>query len=275
VSYALTFLILYLCLLVFVYFYQSKLIYFPEKRISSTPKDIGLPYEEIELHADDGVKLAGWFIPNTGSERFLIALNGNAGNISNRIELIERFHRLGLNVLIFDYRGYGKSSGEPTELGTYKDAEAAWRYLNETKKINPRNIIVMGQSLGGAVASYIASKYNPQGLILDSAFTSLADMGKTHYPFLPVKLLLRFEYPTLTYIKNIKCPVLVIHSKDDEIVPFSQGKKLFEAANEPKMFVEIRGSHNDAFFASQDKYIGGLKEFLKLGAFNEIGKIGR
>jgi uncharacterized protein len=262
-QYILTFLILYLCLLVFVYFYQSKLIYFPDKKISSTPSDIGLPFEEIEIHTEDGVKLAGWFIPNGESKTFLIAFNGNAGNISNRIDLIERYHRIGFNVLILDYRGYGKSDGEPTEQGTYKDAEAAWSYLTEAKKVSPGDIIVMGQSLGGAVASYIASKYNPGGLILDSAFTSLANMGRTHYPFLPVKLLLRFEYPTIKNIKNVKCPVLIIHSKNDEIVPFSQGKKLFEAANEPKMFLEIYGSHNDAFFVSQEKYVKGLKEFFR------------
>ena len=171
-------------------------------------------------------------------------------------------HRLGLSVFIFDYRGYGQSKGRPTERGTYVDAEAAWRYLVEELRINPNQIIIFGRSLGAAVASWLAQNQAPGALIVESAFTSLPDIAATIYPYLPVRLLLRFKYNTVEYITQVDRPVLVVHSRDDEMMPFSHGQRLFEEAREPKRFLEITGTHNEGFIMSGERYEEGLKMFI-------------
>jgi len=188
--------------------------------------------------------------------------HGNAGNISHRLESIEIFHRLGLNIFIFDYRGYGQSEGKPTEQGTYEDASVAWRYLTQQRQVNPNEIIVFGRSLGGAVASWLAQSHSPGALILESTFTSLADIAASLYPYLPVRLLLRFKYNTAEYLGKVNCPVLIVHSRDDEIMPFSHGCRLFEMASEPKKFLEISGTHNEGFIISGKDYEKGLNAFI-------------
>jgi fermentation-respiration switch protein FrsA (DUF1100 family) len=252
----------YLVLLGYFIIFQSDFIYFPERKISLTPKDIKLTYQDIELQASDGTRLSAWFIPADHARGVILFCHGNAGNLSHRIESILLFHRLNLSTFIFDYRGYGKSQGKPSESGSYLDGEAAWNYLIDTLKVNPKEIILFGESLGGAVAAYLSQKYQPQALILNSTFTSLKDVGAKLYPYIPVRLIARFNYPTIAYLKKVHCPVLIVHSHNDEFVPLSSARKLFEAAHEPKEFLELKGSHNECTFLSAKAYEAGLKEFI-------------
>lgn len=255
-------LVFYLAFLITIYFMQDRMLYYPEREISQTPKDIGLEYEEVSLRTKDNVNISGWYITAKHEKGVLLFCHGNAGNISHRLESISIFHNLGLSVLIFDYRGYGKSEGKPSEKGTYRDAESAWNYLVEVKQKSPDRIIVFGRSLGAAIAADIALKKIPAGLILESSFMSVPEMGKKHYPWIPVKYVSKFHYSTIDKILSITCPKLIVHSPDDEIVPFEQGKSLFEKAVQPKEFLKIRGGHNEGFLISGDLYREGLKSFV-------------
>ena len=252
----------YLAFLITIYFMQDRMLYYPEREVVQTPLDIGLEYEEVTLQTIDNVTISGWYIPAKNEKGVLLFCHGNAGNISHRLESISIFHNLGLSVMIFDYRGYGKSEGNPSEKGTYLDAEAAWNYLVEVNQKSSDRIILFGRSLGAAIASDIALKKVPAGLILESSFLSVPDMGKKHYPWIPVKYLSKFHYSTGDKIQSITCPKLIIHSPDDEIVPFEHGKSLFEKAGKPKEFMQIKGGHNEGFLVSGDFYIEGLKRFV-------------
>jgi len=252
---------LYLTVAMFLYFFQSSLIYFPDPSLIATPHQIGLGYEDVVFKTEDGVELFGWFIPGRSS-KVLLFCHGNAGNISHRLESIQIFNRLGLSIFIFDYRGYGESKGKATELGTYNDVQAAWSYLVEEKGCSPTNIIIFGRSLGGAVAAHLAKNNEPAALILESSFTSVPDLGASLYPLFPVRLLARFKYATADYLRRVRCPVLVVHSRGDDIVPFDLGFQVFESANEPKELLEIRGDHNSGFVVSGEHYVAGLKSFI-------------
>ena len=173
------------------------------------------------------------------------------------------FYRLGYNTLIIDYRGYGESSGTPSEQGTYRDAQAAWQYLTEERNIPATRIVLLGESLGGAVATWLAAREKPALLLLASAFTSIADMGAAIYPFLPTHLLSRFEYNTQEYLRSVTCPVFVAHSPQDEIVPFAQGQALYAAAPEPKQFLELQGGHNNGFIYMREEWVSALGEFMR------------
>lgn len=249
--------------MVLMYFKQESMLYFPDKEIHETPKNIGLQYEEIAFKTEDGVSISGWYIPAEKGRGVILFCHGNAGNISHRLESIKIFHSLDLSVLIFDYRGYGKSEGRPTEKGTYRDAEAAWDYLVNVKKKSPGKIILFGRSLGGAVAAELALRRNPAGLIIESSFKSVPDLGQKFYPWLPVRLLSRFEYSTIDKVALIKCPKLIVHSPGDEIVPFDQGKAIYGKASPPKDFLEITGGHNEGFLMSGSAYTEGLERFLE------------
>jgi len=253
---------IYVVFAAFLFIFQSHYVYYPERVLSADPGSIRLQFESVSFKTADGVKLFGWFIPSQSARGVLLFFHGNAGNISHRLESIQIFHQLGLDVFIFDYRGYGHSEGKPTEQGTYKDAEAAWRYLIEERQVSPNEVIVFGRSLGGAVASWLIQSHTPGALILESTFTSLPDIAATLYPYLPVRPLLRFEYNTAAYLSKIDCPVLIVHSRDDEIMPFSHGRRLFEMAKEPKKFLEITGTHNDGFITSGKRYEDGLNAFI-------------
>jgi len=242
---------------------QSRLVYHPQRDIIATPDQIGLSYEVVAFEAADGVRLSGWFVPAEGAPRGVILFcHGNAGNISHRLESIRLFHHLGLSTFIFDYRGYGQSKGKPTERGTYLDAEAAWRYLVQERQVSPVEIIVFGRSLGGAIGAWLAQDHTLRALIVESTFTSVGDMGAQLYPYLRVRLLSRFDYNAVGYLSKVDCPVLVVHSRDDEMIPFSHGRRLFDAAGEPKAFLEIRGTHNEGFVTSAERYQDGLDSFV-------------
>lgn len=253
----------YAALSLYVYYMQASLIFYPNmpgRDLVATPENIGLSYQDVEIVTEDDVKLHGWFIPSHDAKATLLFFHGNAGNISHRLESIDIFNRLGLNVFIIDYRGYGQSEGKITEKGTYRDAEAAWNYLKQTRGDLP--IIIFGRSLGAAVAAWLASKHTPAALIVESGFTSVPSMAQRIYPFLPVRWLAHFKYDTKKYVKNISCPVMVAHSKEDEIIPYVEGREIFDAAPEPKQFLEMHGGHNDGFITSGTAYLDGLRSFI-------------
>lgn len=242
--------------------FQSRLVYFPQPQLAATPDQSGLEYEAVSFQTSDGVRLSAWFVPASQARAVVLFCHGNAGNISHRLPYLDIFHRLGLQTLLFDYRGYGQSAGRPSEQGTYLDAEAAWRYLAEQRGVQANQVVIYGQSLGGAVAAWLASRHPSAALILEASFTSLADVGAHHYPFLPVRLLSRFDYNTIGNLRQVSSPVLVIHSRQDELIPFNHGQRLFETAREPKMFLEITGDHNSGFLTSGPVYEEGLRQFL-------------
>lgn len=242
---------------------ERRTLYFPMKDIEMSPAVIGLKYEDVYIDAGNGVKLNGWFFPADGSNFTLLFCHGNAGNISHRIEKIGILNKLGLNIFIFDYRGYGKSNGKPSEHGLYKDVEAAYSYLVSERKIFPERIIVYGESLGGAVAIDLANKKTIRALITESTFSSSKDVAKMVYPFLPT-FFISSKFDSVSKIKHITIPKLIIHSQNDEIIPFSQSKKLFGAAPEPKKHLLLLGGHNTCFMDSKELYVTGLREFLKM-----------
>jgi len=254
--------LVYILITVFLFLFQSRLVFFPQKEIIMTPEIAALPYEDIYFLTEDGIKLNGWFIPSDSVRGVILFCHGNAGNISHRLETIRLFNDLNLSVFIFDYRGYGRSEGRPGENGTYMDADAAWIYLTENRNIDPQNIVVFGRSLGGVVAVNLASERPVGGLIVESSFTSINDLGSETYPFLPVRLLSRFEYNALEKIKKVRCPKLIIHSRDDEMISFKHGQRIFEAAREPKEFFEISGTHNEGFLSVSGEYKSKINSFL-------------
>ncbi|MDY6935096.1 MAG: alpha/beta hydrolase [Spirochaetota bacterium] len=241
---------------------QSSFVYFPDRDISETPQDKGLNYESVCITTKDREKISGWWIPSKFNRGVLLFFHGNAGNISHRLDSIILFNKLGLSTFIIDYRGFGSSSGKPSEKGTYLDASAAWDYLVHTRKVPQEDIIIFGRSLGGSIASWLAQDHRPRILILESAFTTIHEAAINHYPSLLVRLILKYKYSTIQYIRNVRCPLLIIHSIDDEIIPFDHGKKLYEVGKDPKEFITIRGSHNEGFIISGKKYEFELNTFI-------------
>jgi fermentation-respiration switch protein FrsA (DUF1100 family) len=257
--------VIYGSLLTFVYFTQSRLVFYPNlmgRALAATPANIGLAFEEVRATTADGIGLHGWFVPADGARNTVLFCHGNAGNISHRLDSIRVFHDLGLNVLIFDYRGYGLSDGKPSEAGTYLDAEAMWSHLTGERGIPPDEVILFGRSLGGAVAAELAAKTTPAAVIIESAFTSAPDLASRHFWYLPVRWLSRIQYPAGDHLSQVQVPTLVIHSPDDEIIPFEHGRALYDRVAGPKEFLEIRGGHNDGFFVSGPTYADGLRRFI-------------
>ncbi len=254
----------YSLLVVVVYFMQGRMLYLagvPGRTLTMTPTDVGMDFQDVSISTTDGVMLHGWFIAGRSS-RVLLFFHGNAGNISHRLDSIAQFQELGLSVLIIDYRGYGQSTGRTTERGIYRDADAAWHYLIDDRGIVANDIVVFGRSLGASVASYLASEYQPLALIVESSFTSIPDIAQDLYPWLPVRWLSRLSHATRDYVRGVRCPILIIHSRDDEIIPFHHGEAIFASANEPRTLLTIRGTHNDAFLLDERAYIAGLRTFL-------------
>ncbi|MGD2082749.1 MAG: alpha/beta hydrolase [Chromatiales bacterium] len=268
---------LYLALIGMLYFRQASMLYLPElpgRFPVADPLAIGLPFEGVTLRTSDGERLDGWLVPAEPRRATLLFMHGNAGNISHRLQSLKIFNELGLEVLIFDYRGYGRSTGEPTEEGTYRDAKAARDYLVRERGRSPHEVVLFGRSLGAAVAVHQAAGEPCGALIVESGFTSVPDLAAHHYPFLPVRLLSRFDYRSLARIGEVACPVLVIHARDDEIVPFTHAERLYAAAREPKAFLALEGGHNGAFLAQRERYARELGGFLER-ALGEPGDGGR
>lgn len=250
---------------IILYFFQSRFVFFPTRRIEATPDDVALPFEPVEIRTDDGVKITGWFVPAENAGGTILFFHGNGGNISHRLDSLLIFHELGLSTLIIDYRGYGRSEGKPSEEGLYLDAQAAWKYLLEQRSTEPDKIILFGRSLGGAVAVHLAGKHKPKALIVESTCTSIPEIGSDIYPFLPCALLRwlsRYQFNAAEGVSQAACPVLVVHSRDDDMIPFSHGQAIFDAAGGPKEFLEITGSHNEGFIVSGRTYKDGLDTFI-------------
>lgn len=252
----------YIIILFFAFLLQSKMVYVPTRELYRTPKNIDLDYDEIRLITADGVNLSAWYIPASNSRGAVLFCHGNAGNISHRLDSIRIFHELDLDVLIFDYRGYGQSDGNPSEKGTYLDVQSSWDYLVKSKKIPPHKIILFGRSLGGAVATEMAIRNNAGVLIVESGFISVPALATRYFPFFPVRYISRFNYSTIDKVDKIGIPKLFIHSRDDDIIPYHHGKALYEKAAHPKDFLEIQGDHNEGFLLSGNHYIEGLDNFI-------------
>jgi alpha-beta hydrolase superfamily lysophospholipase len=260
------FLLGYSLLLFLVYVFQARLIYFPNIALTDpneNPGRLGLEFENVYFKSADGVTLHGWFVPAARSRAAVLFFHGNAGNITHRLDSISVFNQMGLSVFIFDYRGYGYSNGRPDEPGTYADADGAWNYLTHERGLRPEHTVIFGRSLGAAIASHLAARVNPAALIIESAFTSAADVAAGVYWFLPVRWLIRYRYDTQAELVNVRCPLLVIHSDDDEIIPVAHGNRLVSSANEPKTLLKIWGGHNDGFVVSEPVYSQGIDGFLQ------------
>ena len=259
--------LIYVGILVLLRVYESRLIYFPgpERTLVAPPRSLGLPIQRVEIPTDDGVKLVAWAIAaQPSSPLWLLICHGNAGNLSqfDRPVHYAGLRDLGLNLLAFDYRGYGESSGEPSETGLYRDADAAYRYLTLERGVPAEHIIIFGHSLGSAVAVDLASRVPSAGLILEGAFTSATDRGQELYPYIPVRWIAASRFNSADKISRVAAPKLFLHATDDEVIPVAHGRRLYEAAPPPKTFVELKGTHGDAFDVDSVSYYGAIASFL-------------
>lgn len=243
---------------------ERSFIYFPDRDLVGDPGDFGLPFDDVSFAASDDVQLHGWFVPGQEDVTWLW-FHGNAGNISDRLENLELLHdELGVSVFLFDYRGYGRSEGSPSEEGTYRDGEAALAYLRSRADVDPDRIVYFGRSLGAGVAVELALGEPPFALILESPVPSIPELARRHYPFLPVWPLIGTKYDSKGKIDKVAAPLLVLHGDEDDVVPFAAGRELFEAANEPKEFYTIRGAgHNDTYLVGGEEYFGVLQRFVE------------
>ena len=244
--------------------FETAQVYHPDRQMDSDGTKLGRPFEDLWLTARDGPRLNAWFYPafknSPRSHVVVLFCHGNAGNISHRLESCAALLETGVNVLLFDYRGYGRSAGTPSEEGTYLDAQASYAWLIE-RGFQGRNIIAFGESLGGGVASELAVREQLGGLILQSTFTSIPDVGSELFPWLPVRWLARIHYDTRAKLPRIKAPVLIMHSQEDDLVSFKHAQANFAAANEPKTLWEFRGGHNDPLL-ERESFVQGLQRFI-------------
>jgi fermentation-respiration switch protein FrsA (DUF1100 family) len=267
-SIAVSVMVIYVGLLALMRWSESRLIYFPgqQRHLLAPPTWLDLPTERVVIPTDDGVTLVGWVIPaaDSGDGLWLLICHGNAGNLSefDRPVHYAGLRRLGLSLLAFDYRGYGESGGSPSEQGLYRDAQAAYRYLRETRRVPPERIVVFGHSLGSAVAVDLVSRVSAAGLIVDGAPTSVIDLGQELYPYIPVRWIAASRFNSLEKVPEIRIPKLFLHAVRDEVVPLAHGRRLFEAAAPPKAFVELEGGHGDAFDVDSANYFGSIAKFL-------------
>ena len=240
----------------------ANLIYHPCGEVLRTPTDAGLAYEDVVIETSDGVRITGWWVPAADPRGTVLFCHGNGGNIADRLDTLVIAGRLNLNMLVFDYRGYGKSGGAPSEQGTYLDAKACYRYLVEEREIVPETIVIWGRSLGGAVAAGTAAEHPCGLLIIESSFTSLEDLVRERFGWIAACVLANYVYPVRSRLEQVDAPVLVIHSKDDEMIPFSHGRSLYDAARGKKAFLVIQGSHNRGFLDSLAVYESGVDDFI-------------
>jgi len=252
---------IFILIVFFFYRFQDRFIFRPYSMIERTPSDIDIVFKNLKIKTQDSVNLHAWYIERKHPKGVILFCHGNGGNISHRLDRIELLKKNGYSILLFDYRGYGQSEGKPDEKGLYTDVLSCYQYLVRNLKVKKEDIIIWGCSLGGAVASYLASQKECRFLLLESSFTNLREMSKKLYPFFPANSLLKYSFDTEKHLKATDVPVLVMHSADDDLVPFSMGRKLFESATGMKDFLAIKGSHNDSFYLSRFDVLDKLEEF--------------
>ncbi len=252
-------------LLTYLYFFQDNIIFPRTREIYRTPGDQPFSWEYEDVYVEvNGQKTHGWFIPLDGARGYVLFSHGNAGNIADRLESILLLRRMGFSVLAYDYGGYGYSEGRPSQERIYADVEAMWRYLTDTRAIAPKEIVIFGRSMGGAAAAHLAAKTKPAAVVLESTFTSIPDVVRGLPLLGPVlALAVRHHFPNIQIIPNIQAPILIIHSKDDHIIPYAHGQRLYEAATAPKEFLHISGDHNEGFVLSMPVYMEGWERFLE------------
>jgi fermentation-respiration switch protein FrsA (DUF1100 family) len=260
--------LVYIGVLIVLRLFEPRLIYFPgnERTLLPPPAWLELPVERVEFATQDGVRLVSWVIPGPrdSSGFWLLICHGNAGNLSefDRPTHYAGLRQLGLNLLAFDYRGYGESSGVPSEQGLYKDADAAYRYLRESRGVPATRIVVFGHSLGSAVAVDLASRVPSAGLIVEGALTSAIDRGQELYPYIPVRWIAGSRFGSLEKVAKVTAPKLFLHAAADDVIPLAHGRRLYDVAAPPKTFVELEGGHGDAFDADSAQYFGSIARFL-------------
>lgn len=249
----------------FLVFSEKRLIYYPAAEVEVTPKALGLPFEEVWIDVDPGVRLQGWLIKAAKEPGVATVLfsHGNAGNISDRLDRVLRLRELGADFLLYDYRGYGRSTGSPDEEGTYRDGRAAYDYLVRTRGVDPGHLVLMGESLGCAISIQLAIERKAAGLVIEAPFASIAHMANAIYPFLPLGSFIRTRYENVKKIPRLKMPLLVVQGTRDEVIPVAQGRLVFDAAPQPKQYLAIEGAHhNDVYVIGGDAYRKALSEFI-------------
>jgi fermentation-respiration switch protein FrsA (DUF1100 family) len=242
---------------------ERMFVYFPSRDLEADPSRMALEYLDVDCTAEDGVRIHGWYIPQRGAKCTLLIFHGNAGNISHRLGWIRMLRELGASVMIIDYRGYGKSEGKPSERGLYLDALAAYRWWSKEHPVGEDKLILIGESLGGAVAVDLACRVMVDGIVLQSTFTNAWDMAKTLLPIGLLQPLTGVRFDSAAKIGRVRCPKLFIHGDSDEIVPLNLGRKLYELASPPKRFVQVPGAgHNDLLWVAGSDYIKQIQAFL-------------
>ncbi|MFP4026190.1 MAG: alpha/beta hydrolase [Candidatus Brocadiia bacterium] len=255
---------IYVSFIIMILLFEPRFIYHPSRKPAVPWEEPGITVEDCWLKTEDGWKLHGWWLEATEEAPTLLAFHGNAGNLTHRVEYLHLLRRKGFNVLMIDYRGYGQSQGHPSETGLYKDAKAAYKYLTEEKKIAPGRIIAFGRSLGTAVALNLALSEPVVAVILESPFASAKVMAKKMIPFVPVSRFIRSDFDNAGRVSELEKPILVIHGDRDRVVPFEQGRAVFEATKEPKEFYRIGGAgHNDTYQVGGKVYFDRLMSFCR------------
>ncbi|MCM8813400.1 MAG: alpha/beta hydrolase [Candidatus Omnitrophica bacterium] len=249
---------------VYFIFLEQKGLYHPYKEIPETPQNVGIAFEDVHFKTADGQTLNGWFVPAPGARLTVVYCHGNAGNITHRLHKVKFFHEMGLNFFIFDYRGYGKSTGKPSEQGLYLDAQAAYDYAVSRSDVDKERIIVYGKSLGGPVAAELCVRRKARALVLEGSFASVALRAQELYPFLPMNLLITQKYETMVKVKGLTIPKLIAHARQDEVISFRHAERLFAAAAEPKQLLPFDGGHNDDVYVTSAAYRAELEKFLNL-----------
>jgi pimeloyl-ACP methyl ester carboxylesterase len=253
--------------------YEQEFVYAPSAFLQKTPREAEMAFDNIALVADDGINIQGWFVPSQPLEQEVPATNsttptllffhGKTGNIGDCLEKIHFFHDMGLDVFIIDYHGYGKSGGAPTERALTGDALAAYFYLIEKRGVKPEQLYIYGEDLGAAVGIDLAAKVPAAGLITEGATASILENVEDDWPLIPWQFLLRNQFDSLTRIRDVHIPVLLIHSAEDELVPFNSSRRLCALAHDPKELVEIHGTHGGAFIKSFDVYYDKIEHFVR------------
>lgn len=239
-----------------------------ERRVVSSATRFALQEKRVTYPSTDGTPLVAWIVPAAGTPRsdtWLLICHGNLGNISlgRRQEFYASMRDLGINLFAFDYRGFGESGGVPDEQGLYADAMASYQYVNQALGVPPEKLILFGHSLGSGVAIELATHVQAAGLIVEGAYTSIVDRGQELYPYFPVKLIASQRFPSLDRIASVNIPKLFLHSPEDTVIPYAHGRRLFESAQTPKRFVNLRGGHDNAYRIDKAVYFGAVAEFLR------------